>query len=102
MADRLDRVFLAALMAIGATYLFLFGYYFSAVMIRRPYLDMFHYIMDYLDYLRTGGFLHYLWSQYLYSEHRQIWMRLLTAIDVGVFRGVAYPFLVADTICVLA
>ncbi|HYW33578.1 MAG TPA: hypothetical protein VE872_00360 [Candidatus Bathyarchaeia archaeon] len=102
MLDRPDRAFVAALVAIGAAYASLFGYYFLAVMIRRPYLDMFHYIMDYLDYPRTGGFLHYLWSQYLYSEHRQIWMRLLTAADVGVFQGVAYPFLVVDTMAVAA
>ncbi len=102
MTDRLDRAFLAALAVIGAVYLILFGYYFSATMIRRPFLDMFHYIMDYLDYARTGGFLHYLWSQYTHSEHRQIWMRLLTAIDVGVFHGVAYPFLIASTACVVA
>jgi hypothetical protein len=102
MTDRLDRALLIAAMTIGAAYLILFGFYFSAVMIRRPYMDMFHYIMDYLDYLQTGGFLHYLWSQYLYSEHRQIWMRLLTAVDVGIFRGIAYPFLVVATICVVA
>jgi hypothetical protein len=87
---------------MGAIYLILFGYYFSATMIRRPYWDMFHYIMDYLDYPRSGGFPHYLWSQYSNSEHRQIWMRLLTAIDVGVFRGTAYPFLVAATACLVA
>jgi len=97
-----DHLFLAALMAMGAAYLILFGHYFSAVMIRRPYADMFHYIADYLDYPRTGSFLQYLWSQYILSEHRQIWMRLLTAIDVGIFSGVAYPFLVVDTFAVLA
>jgi hypothetical protein len=99
--DRLDRAFLATLMTIGTAYLVLFAWYFPTVMIRRPYSDMFHYIIDYLDYPRTGGFVHYLWSQFLYSEHRQIWMRLLTALDIGVFGGVAYPFLVADTLAVL-
>jgi hypothetical protein len=59
MNQQLDRAFLVALMAMGAAYLILFGCYFFATMIRRPYGDMFHYIMDYLDYPRRGGFLHY-------------------------------------------
>jgi len=87
---------------IGAAYATLFGYYFLAVMIRRPYMDMFHYIMDYLDCPRTGGFLHCLWSQFLYSEYGRVWMHLPTAANVEVFQGVAYPFLVADTIEVVA
>ncbi len=102
MNRRLDRAFLVTLLAMGAAYLILFGCYFFATMIRRPYWDMFHYIMDYLDYPRRGGFLHYLWSQYTHSEHRQIWMRLLTAIDIGLFRGVAYPFLVFATACLVS
>src|SRR5258707_11931387 len=39
MNQRLDRAFLAALMVMGAAYLILFGFYFSATMIRRPYWD---------------------------------------------------------------
>jgi hypothetical protein len=101
MTDRRERVFLGALAAIGGLYVILFAWYFSATMIRRPYWDMFRYVMDYLEYPRHGGFLQYLWSQYATSEHRQIWMRLMTAIDVGVFRGVAYPFIVFATSCLL-
>jgi hypothetical protein len=100
--DRLDRAFVVGLATLTAVYLFLFGHYFAATMIRRPYWDMFHYIVDYLDYRRAGGFLHDLWQPYVHSEHRQIWMRLLTAIDIGAFGGIAYPFLVASTACLVA
>jgi hypothetical protein len=97
-----SRAFPGALAAMAAAYLFLFAYYFAATMIRRPYWDMFSYITDYLDYRRSGEFLRYLWSQYGGTEHRQVWMRLLTAIDIGVFHGVAYPFMVFASACLLS
>jgi hypothetical protein len=95
------RAFTAAMTAIVILYLILFAWYFAATMIRRPYWDMFHYVLDYLGYPQQGGFLDYLWSQYTNSEHRQIWMRLMTAIDVGALRGTAYPFLVFASACVV-
>lgn len=97
------RVFTVVLTAIGVLYLALFAWYFAATTIRRPYWDMFHYVLDYLGSSPGGGgFLDYLWSQYSHSEHRQIWMRLMTAIDVGIFGGTAYPFLFFSSACLVA
>jgi hypothetical protein len=84
-------------LALLAVYVALFIYYVQATMIGQPYWDMLSIIGRYLQFQRDGNLWSYLWEPHV--QHRQIWMRLLTAFDAGVLSGVAYPFVIAATAC---
>ena len=99
---RLERAFLVGLGILVVIYLGMFAHYFMRTMIRRPFWDMYKYVMDYLEYPGSGSFLRYVWSPYSSTEHHQVWMRLLTAFDIEAFHGSAYPFLVVATASVAA
>ena len=58
------------------------------------------YITNYLDYQKNGDFLGYLWMPHM--QHRLIWIRLLTAVDVELFRGAVYPFIAFTTACLVS
>jgi hypothetical protein len=93
--DYLDQSFAALLVTIVTAHLCLFTYYLRATAIREPFSDMLGYISDFLRYRQTGDFGHYLWMPH--TQHRLIWTRLITAFDIDVFHGVAYPFMVVAT-----
>lgn len=85
------------LAVITACYVGLFGYFVAINIVRQPYWDMYSYIVRYLQVREDGGWLAYLWDPHV--QHRHIWMRLLTALDIEAFSGVAYPFIVTAAAC---
>jgi hypothetical protein len=99
VSDLWDRLFAGALVALTAIDLGLFAHYLRATAIRLPFSDMFSYVMRYLQYRQDGHLWAFLWSPH--NQHRLIWMRLLSAFDVRVLGGVAYPFIVFATACQL-
>jgi hypothetical protein len=99
MSDRGDRLFAGTLFALTAIDVGLFAHYLRSTAIRLPFSDMYSYLLRYLQYRQDGHFWAFLWSPY--NQHRLIWIRLLTAFDVRVFGGVAYPFIVFATSCQL-
>src|SRR5262249_50720236 len=86
--------------AVLAVYLCVFAYFLYATTIRIPFSDMFAYVTAYLDYRQNGELLSYLWLPH--TQHRLVWTRLLTAIDITAFNGVSYPFIVASTISLVS
>ncbi len=96
MSDILSTVLLPAILAVHVA---LFAYYVRETMIGQPYWDMFSIITRYLQFQRDGNLWSYLWEPHV--QHRQVWMRLLTAFDATVFSGVAYPFVIAAVACQL-
>ena len=99
VSDRWDRLFAGALVALTVIDLGLFAHYLRATAIRLPFSDMYSYVLRYLQYRQDGHLWAFLWSPY--NQHRLIWMRLLTAFDIRVLGGVAYPFMVFATACQL-
>ena len=87
------------LAAVAVVYVLLFAYYLRATIILQPYWDMYTHIVRYLQYQQDGNWWSYFWEPHV--QHRHVWMRLLTAFDVEVFAGVAYPFIVVATGCQL-
>lgn len=75
----------------------LFAYFVQANFIAQPYWDMLSIVTRYLQFERDGNLWSYLWEPHV--QHRQVWMRLLTAFDAEVFAGVAYPFVVSAVAC---
>ncbi|MEQ1898296.1 MAG: hypothetical protein ABL971_12995, partial [Vicinamibacterales bacterium] len=92
-----DILSIVVVLAIVAVYVALFAYYLQATMIRQPYWDMLSIVSRYLQYQRDGNLWTYLWEPHV--QHRNVWMRLLTAFDANVFSGVAYPFVVVAAAC---
>ena len=81
------------LAVVTGVYVALFAYYLQRTIIVEPYWDMYSRVLRYLQLQQDGGWWSYLWDPHV--QHRHVWMRLLTALDVEVFRGIAYPFIVA-------
>jgi len=75
----------------------LFAYFVQANFIAQPYWDMLSIVTRYLQFERDGNLWSYLWEPHV--QHRQVWMRLLTALDADAFGGVAYPFVVSAVAC---
>ena len=94
-----DRGFVALIVALSLTYLGAFLYFVQATVIREPFSDMLDYIDDYLAFRRNGDFWTYLWSPH--TQHRLIWTRLVAAIDIDLFNGITYPFVVTSTACLV-
>jgi len=82
--------------AIAVVYVGLFLWYLGATFIQPPFADMYSVVQHYLSYRIDGGWWSYLWAAH--NEHRPIFLRLLTALDIEVFSGVSYPFVVASAI----
>lgn len=78
----------------------LFAYYLAETMIRQPYWDMYSHVMRFLQLQRDGAWWAYLWEPHV--QHRQVWMRLLTAFDAEAFSGTSYPFIAFATACHIA
>ena len=91
------NLFISAALAV---YLCVFAYFLYATTIRIPFSDMFGYVTDYLDYRQNRDLLSYLWMPH--TQHRLVWTRLLTAIDIAAFNGVGYPFIIASTISLVS
>ena len=89
--------FVVAIGVLTAVYLGLFLWYLKATIIREPFWDMYSYVLHYLRYREDGGWWAYLWEPT--GLHRPVWSRLLTAIDVEMLSGAAYPFIVSTTAC---
>lgn len=87
------------LIVIAAASVALFAYYLQATIIVRPFWDMYSHVLRYLQFRDDGAWWAYLWEPHV--QHRQLWMRLLTAFDIEVYSGVAYPFVVTSAACML-
>lgn len=85
---------------LTAAYVALFAYYVYATTIVQPFWDMYSHVLRYLRFREDGAWWTYLWDPHV--QHHQVWMRLLTAFDVESFSGVAYPFVVTSTACMVA
>lgn len=84
---------------LTAVHLGLFLWYLNATIIRQPFWDMYSYVLRYLQFREDGR-----WWAYLSEPtglHRPVWSRLLTAIDVEMLSGSAYPFIVSTTVCMV-
>jgi hypothetical protein len=77
-----------------------FSYFLWETMIRTPFQDMLAWIVSYLYFKDHGDFGAYLWG--LHNEHRLVWVRLLTIIDVELFHAAGLAFIVAGTASLLA
>jgi hypothetical protein len=90
-----EQPFITLLTTLAALDLGLFVWYLNATIIRRPFWDMYSYVLHYLDYRANGGWWTYLWQPH--DLHRPVWSRLLTAFDIQAFSGVSYPFIISST-----
>jgi hypothetical protein len=95
-ADLSGRTLTRLLVLMAGADLILFAYHLRATSIRLPYWDMFTLILRYLQYRESGDWWSYVWAPHV--QHHQVWMRLLTALDAGVFGASAYPFIVFTTL----
>jgi hypothetical protein len=95
-AGSLCQVIALAIAVIAAVHFALFGYFLYRTAITSPISDMFTYIADYLRF-RAGevGLLGYLWQPH--GEHRLLWTRLLTWVDVELLHTRGFPFIAAAT-----
>ena len=84
---------------IAAVHVALFLYYLRATIIVEPFWDMYAHVLRYLDFREGGTWWAYLWEPHV--QHRHVWIRLLTALDVEAFSGVALPFIVSSA-CAMA
>ena len=80
------------LTVMAVLYVGLFIYYLQRTIIVQPFWDMYSHVLRYLQFRDDAAWWAYLWDPHV--QHRHVWMRLLTAFDVEVFSGVAYPFIV--------
>lgn len=87
------------LTVLTGVYVALFVYYLQATIIVEPFWDMYSHVLRYLRFREDAAWWAYLWEPHV--QHRHVWMRLLTAFDIEVFSGVAYPFIVAAAACLL-
>jgi uncharacterized membrane protein len=96
-----SRALAIAIIPIAAIQLIAFGYFLFRTAIVAPISDMFDYIAAYLQF-RDGtiGWIDYLWLPH--AEHRLMWTRLLTAIDVELLGTSGLPFIAAGTGFLLA
>lgn len=94
--DRATALFTRTLVVLAALDVLLFGYLVAASSIRLPYWDMYTLLVRYLQYRVDGRWWAYVWAPHV--QHHQVWMRLLTAVDVQLFAGSAYSFIIFTTI----
>ena len=95
-ARLLGQIIAFAITFIAAVHFALFGYFLYRTAIISPISDMFTYIADYLRF-RAGqvGLLSYLWQPH--GEHRLVWVRLLTWLDVELLHTRGFAFMSAAT-----
>jgi len=98
--DRPGVLLTRALVLLAVLDVLLFGFVIAAASIRLPYWDMYTLLVRYLQYRADGQWWTYVWAPHV--QHHQVWMRLLTAIDVEVFAGAAFTFIVFTTLAQLA
>jgi hypothetical protein len=84
---------------MAALHVSLFAFYMNATVIRVPFWDMLSFVDSYISYQDTGHLWAYFWLPD--NEHRSVWSRVLTAIDIRVFDGAGYAFEVFSTICLV-
>jgi hypothetical protein len=94
-----SHVFRAALLATAALHVSLFTFYLNATIIRMPFWDMLSFVDSYISYRETNRLWAYLWLSD--NEHRSVWSRLLTVIDISVFDGAGYSFQAFSTLCLV-
>jgi hypothetical protein len=80
-----DRSFAIAITIIAAVYTVLFLYFVDRASIRVPVMDTLDWFQLYGQRLQSGDWSGYLWTPY--NEHRQVWSRILLAIDIRWFNG---------------
>lgn len=95
------RGWTAAIAVIAALHFSLFGYFLVRTAITSPISDMFSYIAVYLRYRSDQlGLLEYLWLPH--GEHRLLWIRLLTWMDIEIFHTRSISFIAAATAAICA
>jgi hypothetical protein len=103
MRIRQRQITAAAILVIATAHFILLGYFLVRTVITSPISDMFTYPADYLRF-RAGqiGVADYLWAPH--GEHRLLWIRLLTWVDVELFhtRGIAFIAAATASICLTA
>jgi hypothetical protein len=96
-----SKVIAIGIIAIATIHLIVFFFFLYRTAIVAPISDMFDYIAAYLQYRDgTRGWINYLWLPH--TEHRLMWTRILTLIDVELFHTSGIPFIVAATGFLLA
>jgi hypothetical protein len=96
----LCKITAAGIALIAGMHFAAFGFFLFKTAITAPISDMFGYLADYLRF--RGGqvaLLEYLWQPH--GEHRLLWTRLLTWLDVEIFHTRAIPFITAATGAIL-
>ena len=86
----------AAVTLFAVVDLGLFLWYVNTSIILQPFADMYSLVQNYLGYRADGGLWDYLWQPH--NEHRPVFLRLLTALDIEMFAGVSYPFVAVTLI----
>lgn len=96
-----SKVIAIGIIAIATIHLIAFSFFLYRTAIVAPISDMFDYIAAYLQY-RDGmrGWFNYLWLPH--AEHRLMWTRIFTLVDVELFHTSGIPFIVAATGLLLA
>ena len=90
------RVIAIVIIAIATLHLIAFFFFLYRTAIVAPISDMFDYIAAYLQYRDgTRGWFNYLWLPH--AEHRLMWTRILTLVDVELFHTSGIPFIVTAT-----
>jgi len=97
MTRRLDRLVIAALVAITALYLILFGYFIGATALRVPVFDVIYWVTHYIDYWLTGDWWGYFWMDH--NGHRLMWSRLLMIATLRWPGGSVMPFILFGIGC---
>jgi hypothetical protein len=95
-----DRIVLIALAIIAMVYSALFLYLVERASIRVPVMDTLDWFQLYGNRLQAGDWFGYLWTPY--NEHRQIWSRILLAIDVRWFDGNGTAFAIFGLLLLFA
>lgn len=98
--ERDRRLFARVLCVAAALQALLFGFFWLQTQVRLPFSDMLRWIADYLRWREQGDLLEYLWA-FHWDEHL-VWIRILTAIDVSVFKASGLPFVAVATAALLA
>jgi hypothetical protein len=83
--DGRNRLFVVVLATIAAVYIALFLYFVERASIRLPVMDALDWFQSYGRRLQAGDWFGYMWTPY--NEHRQVWSRILLALDIRWFDG---------------
>ena len=84
--QQIEKYAIAALIA----YIGIFLFTVAVIFVCPPYGDLYDWISHYFEAKSRNDHLIYLWDKH--AEHHLVWMRLITALDIELFRGQSYIF----------